>query len=121
MKSILIAAAILAVLVSSGCTQTTKVYERKTLEVVTGYEDYLVATAVPEPPDATTYAKSNRDKKEDMLIRAWLEQNAALNSCNLDKKNVLEMMELIKTRINEHNAAEAARFEALKKENEVVK
>lgn len=113
MKTIL--AIILSALVSVGCTGTTRVYERKSLEVVTGFEDYLVATSVPMPPSPDEFNRSNKDKKEDLLIRAWLEQNAALNSCNLDKKNTLEMLELIKKRIKEYNDAEAQRYEAFKK------
>lgn len=109
-KTVKLAALITSAFLLTACLPSApSVYQKNHVAPVTGFEDLLMSTATPEPPEPETYLKSSRDEKEDILIRTYIEAFLAVQSCNLDKAAVKRIVEQANARINAFNLEEEKR------------
>lgn len=122
MKKLLMLLAMILIIalgaVLAGCSATlppsTVVYEKKTFEKITGYEDLLQPCTIVAPPNKKTYVALNKDEKEDAMFKAYLAAVASTNNCNLDKAAVLKIIQRTNQEIDAFNKLQQEKADAVK-------
>jgi hypothetical protein len=77
-----------AIAVLSACTSAPQIVNHYQMYLPTFPSLLVTPTAVEPPPDRAAYMAATDKQREQMLMKAYINQTGNVNTCNVDKTNV---------------------------------